>query len=137
MTIAEVSELYNVSSATLRYYERIGLIPPVTRKENGIRDFQQEDLNWVEFAIKMRDAGISIEILIEYVTLFKMGKDTIPTRKALLIEQRESLAKKMEILQNTIDRLDQKIEGYETRVLKYEERLKWNFNFFHFIDNKW
>ncbi len=124
MTIAEVSELYNVSSATLRYYERIGLIPPVTRKENGIRDFQQEDLNWVEFAIKMRDAGISIEILIEYVTLFKMGKDTIPTRKALLIEQRESLAKKMEILQNTIDRLDQKIEGYETRVLKYEERLK-------------
>ena len=58
MTIAEVSELYNISSATLRYYERIGLIPPVTRKENGIRDFQQEDLNWVEFAIKMRDAGI-------------------------------------------------------------------------------
>ena len=49
MTIAEVSKQYNISADTLRYYERIGLIPPVNRNKNGIRDYTDEDCKWVDF----------------------------------------------------------------------------------------
>ena len=76
MTIKEVSEKYGVSQDTLRYYERIGLIPPVARTAGGIRDYQPSDIGWVETAVCMRGAGVPIEDLIEYVKLFQMGDAT-------------------------------------------------------------
>lgn len=88
MTIAEVSKKYELTADTLRYYERIGLLPPVGRNKSGIRDYTEEDCNWVGFIKCMRNAGISIETLIEYVSLFQKGEGTIPARKNLLIEQR-------------------------------------------------
>lgn len=88
MTIAEVSKQYNISADTLRYYERIGLIPPVNRNKNGIRDYTDEDCKWVDFIKCMRSAGLPIEVLIEYVTLFRQGNSTIEARKEILIEQR-------------------------------------------------
>lgn len=80
MTIAEVSKKYGLSADTLRYYERIGLIPGVRRKENGIRDYSESDCNWVEFIKCMRAAGIQVEALIEYVALFQQGDDTQEAR---------------------------------------------------------
>ena len=64
MTIKEVSEKYDISADTLRYYERIGMIPEVTRNANGIRNYQKSDLGWVELAICMRSAGLPVEALI-------------------------------------------------------------------------
>ena len=61
MTIAEVSKMYELSQDTIRYYERIGLLPSVNRKKNGIRDFTEEDCKWVEFIKCMRSAGLPIE----------------------------------------------------------------------------
>lgn len=120
MNIKEVSRKHDISVETLRYYERIGLIPPVTRSKNGYRDYSEYDENWVDYIKAMRNAGISVETLIEYVTLFRQGKETIPARKDLLLVQREDLARKVAEMQGTLDRLDRKIEGYEERVLKYE-----------------
>ena len=73
MKIAEVSERYGISSDTLRYYERIGLIPPVNRTESGIRDYSELDVRRVEFIKCMRSAGLPIEVLIEYVGLVQQG----------------------------------------------------------------
>ena len=112
MTIGEVSEKYDITADTLRYYERIGLIPPVPRKKNGIRDFDETACGWVSFVKCMRNAGVQIEALIEYVTL--MQKDTgIERRKNILIEQRARLQKQAETLRTTIERLDYKIANYE------------------------
>ena len=58
MTIKEVSEKYGISQDTLRYYERVKVIPAVTRTSGGIRDYQEEDLKWVELAVCMRNAGM-------------------------------------------------------------------------------
>jgi DNA-binding transcriptional MerR regulator len=69
MKIAELSERYGISSDTLRYYERIGLIQPVNRNESGIRDYNEIDLKRVEFIKCMRSAWLPIEALIEYVGL--------------------------------------------------------------------
>ena len=71
MTIKEVSQKYDLSPDTIRYYERIGLIPPVPRKPNGIRDFDQESCNWIEFIKCMRSAGVQIEALIMFTSFIK------------------------------------------------------------------
>jgi MerR family transcriptional regulator, aldehyde-responsive regulator len=112
MTIAEVSKKYGMPEDTLRYYERIGLLPPVHRSKGGIRDFQDEDCRWVEFVHCMRNAGLSIEVLIEYLRLFQLGDSTVAARKTLLVEQRELLRKKIVDMQETLGRLDYKIEYY-------------------------
>lgn len=123
MTITEVSKKYNLTADTLRYYERIGLIPPINRNSSGVRDFTEEDCKWVQFIKCMRSAGLSIEVLIEYVRMFQEGNSTIKARKALLIEQRNSLADRISQMQETLDRLDKKIDGYEERFIKKERQL--------------
>lgn len=124
MTITEVSKKYELTADTLRYYERIGLIPYVNRSSSGNRDYSEEDCRWVQFIKCMRSAGLSIEILIEYVNLFQQGNDTIDARKELLLEQRRHIADKIEELMSTLKYLDQKIKGYEEHMLKFEESLK-------------
>ncbi len=123
MTIAEVVGKYGLSADTLRYYERIGLIPPVHRTSSGLRDYREGDLKWVEFIKCMRGAGVSIETLVEYVALFQRGRDSIPVRKALLLEQRRQIEGRIEELQVALQRLDRKLDGYEERMLKIEENL--------------
>jgi MerR family transcriptional regulator, aldehyde-responsive regulator len=76
--IAEVSERYGISTETLRYCERIGLIPRVTRGDSGIRDYSEFDLQRVDFIKCMRSAGLPIEALIDYMELIQQG--TTPSR---------------------------------------------------------
>ena len=121
MTIAEVSKLYEISADTLRYYERIQLIPKVTRNKNGIRNYTQEDLNWVEFIKCMRSAGISIEALIEYVELFQKGSHTSSARKDILIDERQKLRERMKAMQTTLKRLDSKIATYDDDLVEKEK----------------
>lgn len=123
MTISEVSKKYNLTADTIRYYERIGLIPPVHRNSSGNRDFLEEDCNWVEFIKCMRNAGLSIEALIDYVAMFQKGNETVKSRKNLLIEQRELLVERIESMKATLERLDMKIDGYEERCLIKEREL--------------
>ena len=123
MKIAEVSEQYGISSDTLRYYERIGLIQPVNRNESGIRNYNELDLRRVDFIKCMRSAGLPVEVLIEYVGLVQQGDKTIKARKEILKEQRELLAARMKEMQKTLDILDHKIEVYENAVLKKEKRI--------------
>lgn len=124
MTIAQVSEKYGLTPDTLRYYEKEGLIPDVNRRESGIRDYTESDCNWVEFIKCMRSAGLPIEVLVKYVGLFQQGDSTVAQRKALLVEQREILCKKIEDMEKTLDRLDKKIENYDSIVKRCESKLK-------------
>ena len=123
MKIAAVSEQYGISSDTLRYYERIGLIQPVHRSENGIRDYNELDLRRVEFIKCMRSAGLPVEVLIEYVGLVQQGDKTIEARKEILREQRELLMIRMSEMQKTLDILDHKIDVYENALLKKEKEI--------------
>ena len=124
MTIAEVSKKFDISADTLRYYERIGLIPPVPRTKGGLRDYDEESCGWIELMKCMRAAGGQIEALIEYVDLFQQGDDTLDARKALLIEQREQLLVRMADMQRSLDRLNMKIERYEQGLMTKEQQLR-------------
>lgn len=123
MTIAETAKKYDISADTLRYYERIGLIPPVPRTKSGIRDYDETSCGWVEFIKCMRGAGLQIEALIEYVALSQQGEATVGARKAILIEQREQLAERIAQMQQTLERLDTKIAHYGSCV-SFENALR-------------
>jgi len=123
MRIAEVSERCGLSPDTLRYYERIGLIPSINRDSSGIRDYTEEDCRWIEFIKCMRNAGLPIEVLIEYVDLFQQGDETAEARKNLLIKERDKLVKKINDMQQTLALLNYKIERYEQKMMPIENAL--------------
>ena len=110
MNITAVSKKFNLSTYALRYYERIGVLPNVTRNKSGIRDYSEADCRWVEFIKCMRGAGLPIEILIAYVPLFQQGDATKEARKELLVEQRDKLVDRIIEMQKAVDRLNVKIE---------------------------
>ena len=116
MTIKEVSEKYDISQDTLRYYERVGIIPAVSRTSGRIRNYDDEALSWVENAICMRSAGVPIEALIEYVKLFQEGDSTIQARLELLQEQLAGLEEQKVHIESTMKRLNYKISCYEKAV---------------------
>jgi len=123
MMISEVSEKFGISQDTLRYYERIGLIPPINRNTRGLREYTEKDCGWIQVILFMRDAGMSIELLLEYVKMVHQGDETMQTRKELLIEQRDQLVTKIEELQRTLDLLNGKIKSYEKSVVPNEKKL--------------
>ncbi|WYJ88697.1 hypothetical protein A5888_000416 [Enterococcus sp. 9E7_DIV0242] len=124
MNIKEASSLTSVSPDTIRYYERIGLIPPVKRTESGIRTFDEEDLRWIKFSRQMKHAGLSIDALIEYLSLFRDGEKTVPARLSLLEEQQQVLQERINELQEAKDRLTFKIENYQTHTASAEKKLR-------------
>lgn len=124
MNIKEVSEKYEIPADTLRYWERIGAIPPVKRSSAGYRDYDQEDQEWLYWTNCMRKAGVSIERIVEYIELFKKGAQTIPTRKALLKEQLKVIEEHLAEMQKMYDALEEKITHYEEHMLAYEGKLK-------------
>ena len=124
MTIAEVSKKYGLTQDTLRYYERVGMIPPVHRTASGLRDYTEEDCGWVEMARCMRMAGLPVEALIEYVRLAQEGDSTIAARCQLLVNQREQLLAQRTAIENSIKRLDYKISRYDAAIETGE--LRWD-----------
>ncbi|MCM2677501.1 MerR family transcriptional regulator [Alkalicoccobacillus plakortidis] len=126
MNIKVISEKTGVSADTIRYYERIGLIPAVKRNENGVRIFDEEDIRWIQFSRQMRTAGLSIESLIEYISLFKENDDsTIPARIDILTDQYEDLSNHIKNMQIALDRLKFKINNYENHMVPTEKKLRY------------
>ena len=124
MDIKTVSKKFDLPASTLRYYEEVGLIPPVQRNASGYRDYDEIDLEWVNFAKCMRETDISIEALKRYVELAQQGEQTEDQRKQILIEQQQVLEQKMQLLQHTHDFLDQKIATYEQHAKLMERIVK-------------
>ncbi|MDO4345546.1 MAG: MerR family transcriptional regulator [Eubacteriales bacterium] len=124
MTISEVSRKYGLTQDTLRYYERVGIIPPVHRASSGLRDYTEEDCSWVELAKCMRSAGLQVEAIARYVSLAQQGDETISERRDLLIEQRKQLKEQLISVQEALKRLDYKISRYDAAVK--EGFLSWD-----------
>lgn len=132
-----MSEKYQISSSTLRYYERIGLLPNIPRQANGNRYFTDQLLNWLEMIICLRHSGVPIEKLIEYAKLIQKGDDTIATREALLREQLAELYQKRVNLQRSIQRLEDKIALYESGEITQESSYFESYQIMQDAPNSW
>ena len=123
MNISEAAKITGLTAATLRYYESKGLIPPVNRKNGGVRDYQQDDIGWIDFIKCMRSAGMSVESLIEYTALFRNGKQSDEARKNILIRERDHLLAKQKEINETIEKLNHKIQSFEGTLKDSEVSL--------------
>lgn len=123
MRIAEVAQQFDITPDTLRYYERIGLLPRIKRTASGVRDYSEADCGRIEFIKCMRGANVSIEALQEYMRLLDEGDATIAERKAILEEQRNIAQARIAEMQAGLDRLNHKIDNYG-KILDAEKRLR-------------
>ena len=123
MNIKEVCEVTGLSADTIRYYERIGLVPKIARKSSGVREFAENAIAILEFVRCFRSAGMSIERLIEYMGLVQAGDSTVEARIDLLKEEQEELRSRLVEIQEALDRLDYKIENYQTILRGKESEL--------------
>ena len=115
MTIKEASEITGVSVDNLRYYERIGSIPEVPRRKSGIRDYDEMAIHWIEFAMRFKKAGVSLEAIREYIQFAVQGESTKEARREILLETKAGLEKKMHDIQETLDVINYKVDTYEKK----------------------
>lgn len=115
MLIKEVSEKTGISIDNLRYYERIGLIPPVPRTESGIQNYDEMSIHWIEFAMRFKKAGVPLEAIHEYIQLALQGESTKEARREILLETKAELEKKIRDMQDTMDVINYKIDTYDQK----------------------
>ncbi|MCL2188584.1 MAG: MerR family transcriptional regulator [Defluviitaleaceae bacterium] len=123
MTIAEAGAHCGVPPDTLRYYEKVGLIPAIERTAGGIRNYTEQDCLWINFAKCMRQAGVSVNALVEYVALFRIGDETLDERLRILHRERDRIAAQAKELAETLEYLNKKIERYEKIIVPCENML--------------
>ncbi|MBO0424896.1 MULTISPECIES: MerR family transcriptional regulator [unclassified Enterococcus] len=121
MNIKKAAEMFDLSVDTLRYYERVGVIPPVQRNESGYRVYTTNYLNWIYLAKHLRNAGLSIESLIEFAQLAQVreSQNVETAQKQILADQLEELEKKLAAMQEVRDLLIYKIETYDEHIAKF------------------
>lgn len=123
MNISEVAAKFDMTPATIRYYEGQGLMPAITRNKSGARDFKEEDLKWVEFIKCMRDSGLSIHSLSKYSGLYQIGEETLMERKEILVDEYQKLLKKQAFINETVAKLENKIKNYDCKIKQSEEAI--------------
>ncbi|MEI0565435.1 MerR family transcriptional regulator [Brachyspira pulli] len=110
MTISEVSELTGLSKDTLRYYEKIGIIPEISRNKSGIRNYNDYNLQCIKFSKSMRDLGIPLDSIIKYIKLYKKGKNTLNERRSILINERDIMQRHINEMKMKLEMLNKKLE---------------------------
>lgn len=112
-TIQEAAEETAVNPHTLRYYERIGLLPKIGRGSNGHRQYSELDLGWATWLKHLRNSGMTIQEMRRFVDLTNAGSETIPARCDILTQHRQALKQRIAELEAALTRLDQKLDYYQ------------------------
>lgn len=123
ISIKEAAAQTGLSADTIRYYEKLGLLPEVRRSSTGIRQFDDAVLSRLAFIKKMRQAGMSLASLQKYINLYQSPTDTTQEQYQLLKEQKQIMEVKKQALQAAIDHLDFKIQHFSDHVLPAEDKL--------------
>lgn len=126
-TIAQTAEKMKLTAHTLRYYDRVGLLPFVQRTESGIRNFTDSDLDWISMICCLKGTGMSIKKIKEFIDLCIEGDETLEERRQIFIKQRENVLVQIEELQKHLDKVNHKIKFYdeaccirETEMTRYK-----------------
>ncbi|MGW1914256.1 MerR family transcriptional regulator [Streptomyces sp. NPDC002076] len=111
-TISEVVAFTGLTAHTLRWYERIGLMPHVDRSHTGQRRYSNRDLDWLDFVTKLRLTGMPVADMVRYAELVREGESTYGERRDLLESTRQDVLNRIAELRDTLSVLDRKISFY-------------------------
>lgn len=127
MTIKEVAEKTGVSADTLRYYERIGLLPTVPRKANGIRDYDEFFIHLIAFIQDLKSVGFSLEAILDYIKLAKLGDISKEERKQMIMEVQNRLLGKIKVLYTMVEKNNYHLKHYDDVLLPKTNELVYRF----------
>ena len=116
LTIQEVAQATGLTTHTLRYYERIGLIHPINREENARRGYTADDVGWIDFLLKLRATGMSIKDMQRYAELQRRGNETLPERVEMLKSLRDKVESHLEEMNEHLKLIHYKIDYYQKVV---------------------
>lgn len=120
LTIQEVARQTGLSTYTLRYYERVGLIHPIDREQNTHRRYNAEDVGWIDFLTKLRATGMSIKDMQRYAELQRQGDETLPERVEMLKSLRDQVEERIDELNEHLKLVYYKIEIYQQMITEKE-----------------
>ncbi|EAD7630300.1 MerR family transcriptional regulator [Listeria monocytogenes] len=122
MNIKQAADMFGLTVDTLRYYERVGVIPPVHRNESGYRDYKTSELNWVYLVKNLRNAGLSVESLIEFATLAQLREtqNVEAAQKQVLVDQLKELDEKLAEMKKVRELLVYKIDSYDSHIAQFK-----------------
>lgn len=121
-TVGETAKMMNLPTSTLRYYDKIGLLPFVKRTESGIRMFQDEDMEWLGIIECLKKTGMQLTEIREYINMAMLGDETIDARLQMFLRRKRETEQQIKELQETLETIDYKIWFYETAKKKAPQR---------------
>ena len=121
LTIQQVATLTQLSTHTLRYYERIGLLTQVSRAPSGHRRYSKQDIAWINFLTKLRATGMPIVKMQQFAELRRQGDSTIPKRRFLLEVHQQEVQEQLNRLNQNLALIQDKIELYKKMELDYDD----------------
>jgi DNA-binding transcriptional MerR regulator len=110
MQVKQVAENLGLSEHTIRYYDKAGLFPFVSRDKNGYRDFSKEDLYWIEFIKCMRQTHMPVSKLKEIAELYHQGSSTKMKRKDIFLEHQKNLIDQKGLINKSLQTLEEKFK---------------------------
>ena len=113
LTVKDVAKKFNISEHAVRYYSDENLIPNLKRDKNNNRIFDEEALNWIQGIICLRNCGMSIKSIKEYVNLCLIGDSTVKKRKNIILEQKKLIDEEIKKLNQSSIFLNHKLEIYD------------------------
>ena len=122
LTIAEVAERTGLSTDTLRYYEKAGLIDPVGRTSGNHRVYAAVDLDWLAFLLRLRETGMSIVDMQQFAKLRSLGEASVASRLEMLRQHRATLQARIRSLRDNAKVVDEKIDHYQQLLDEHPER---------------
>ena len=122
-SIQEVSERTGLSVHTLRYYEKLGMLPGVERSPGGFRQYSDQDLETLGLICCLKNTGMSLEKIAEFVRLTNQGDCTLKERVALLSAHKESVITRIDEMQKHLEKVSWKIDHFTEKLREYENRM--------------
>lgn len=118
-SIRQVSEKTNLSAHVLRYYEKEGLLPDVKRSKSGIRHYSEDNLEWLGLVCCLKNTGMSIKQIKEFVDLSTQGDRTLKDRCEMLAEHKKNVEAQMQEMQHHLEKITHKVRYFTAQYERY------------------
>lgn len=112
-TIKEVQEKFGLPASTLRFYEKEGILPPIGRDSGGRRLYSEPELEWLQLVVALRDTGMTMDHIKNYVQLVKQGDETLHQRRLILLEHKRDVERKMNQTLEHLEKINRKMAIYD------------------------
>lgn len=120
-TVKEVSEKMGITTHTLRFYEKEGVLPPIDRNMNGGRMYTDFDMDMIETVQALRSTGLSLGEIKQYVELYNAGDSKLQERKSLLAQQKSKVEDQIFLLMKTLEKINYKMALIDAQENRFEK----------------